>query len=599
MANARNQRWTTADSVLLRNPNGNGWWLFNEPVGVLQTDRLSDVLPILGELEFRTQRQNLFAAGFIAYEAARALDPALRTKQPATLPLVWFALYKAPAEIASLPPISEFGSADAIEWRPEITASEYREALARIREYIAAGDTYQVNYTFRLRSTWHADPMSFFAHLWAVQPTPYSAFLCASPFVICSASPELFFDLAGDDITCSPMKGTRARGMNTAQDGALREQLRDARKDRAENLMIVDMMRNDLGRIAKPGSVRVRSLFDIERHPTVWQMTSTIHAETRASFVEILRALFPCASVTGAPKVRTMQIIGELEKSPRGVYTGAIGFLAPQRRARFSVAIRTVCFSEAGAAEYGVGSGVLWDSTAEAEYAECLEKARVLRKLAPRAFELLETLLWEPAHGFRFEEFHLQRMADSADYFGYPFDRAAAAEALRKITVESGSTAQRVRLLLARDGSFRVEHAPAEHAFCEMPEASTTAFCVALARSPISSADRFLYHKTTHRAVYEAARRDVGPATDDVILWNERGEVTESSIANVVAVFGREWLTPPVDCGLLPGVFRRYLLETGRIREHTFTPKDLAHADALYLINSVRGWIRCALAAAH
>jgi para-aminobenzoate synthetase/4-amino-4-deoxychorismate lyase len=582
----------TSGTALLRKANAEEWMLFTDPFCVLQTDKLHDVLPMLAEVERLTQRQGLYAAGFIAYEAARAFDPAFRARPPGELPLIWFAVYEHFVPLASLPQAASSESLPITDWRPEITAEEFRAALGCIRDYIAAGDTYQVNYTFRLRGPLREDPAKFFARLCAVQPTPFSAFIHTGAHIIGSASPELFFDLSGAEITCRPMKGTRTRGRHAAEDRLLREQLRESRKDRAENLMIVDMLRNDLGRIAAPGTVRVRSLFDIEQHPTVWQMTSTVHAETRAPLVEILRALFPCASITGAPKIRTMQIIAELEKSPRGVYTGAVGFIAPDRRARFSVAIRTACVKEHGHAEYGVGAGILWDSEADTEYAECLAKAQILRE-TPARFELLETLLWEPLHGFRFEQLHRERLADSAEYFGYPCDQATVMDALGKIAAEDGAQPQRVRLLLARDGSIRTERSPAPHVFCERPELSTVAFRVVLARSPVCSADRFLYHKTTNRAVYDAARRDAGWDADDVILWNERGEATESAIANIVAVFGGEWITPPVSCGLLPGVFRRHLLQTGRLRERTITVQNLVNADALYLINSVRGWIAC------
>jgi para-aminobenzoate synthetase/4-amino-4-deoxychorismate lyase len=396
------------------------------------------------------------------------------------------------------------------------------------------------------------------------------------------------------------MKGTAPRGLWSLQDLARAAQLRRSAKTRAENLMIVDMVRNDLGRIAVPGSVRVSGLFAVEQYETVWQMTSTVEASTAARLPDILRALFPCASVTGAPKVRTMQIIAELEQSPRGIYTGCMGYLAPDGRAQFNVAIRTAHIDrELERAEYGVGGGILWGSSARREFDECLTKARVLGGGAP-SFELLETLLWEPGSGYALLDGHLRRLGASARYFAFDVDAAAVKRRLLADAAAFPRRPRRVRLLVSRTGSVRLEtqdcaagtltlHPPAARG-----PGAPAAWRVRLAPEPVRAEDRFLYHKTTRRDVYERARASC-PDCDDVILWNASGEVTESTIANIVTRSRGRLLTPPVSAGLLPGVFRERLLRRRVIAEAPIVRADLARSEAVYLINSVRGWIPCRL----
>jgi para-aminobenzoate synthetase/4-amino-4-deoxychorismate lyase len=349
--------------------------------------------------------------------------------------------------------------------------------------------------------------------------------------------------------------------------------------------MIVDMMRNDLGRVADPGSVAVTELFAVERYDTVFQLTSTVAAESDEPPSRILSALFPAASVTGAPKRRTMELIAGLEGEPRGIYTGAIGTFAPGRRAQFSVAIRTAHVDRAGGrAEYGTGGGIVWDSRAASEQEECRAKSLVL---VPRPrFELLETLLWRPGCGYSLLERHLQRLADSALYFGFQLEAREARRLLADAATQFGAGRRRVRLLASPEGTLRVESEP-------LP-ASRRRWRVALDRMPVDAADRFLFHKTTWRPAYDAARARF-PSHDDVLLRNRRGELTESTLANLVLRLGGELLTPPVASGLLAGVARAELLARGRIREQTLRPGDLAHAEAIFLVNSVRGWVRAEL----
>jgi para-aminobenzoate synthetase/4-amino-4-deoxychorismate lyase len=412
----------------------------------------------------------------------------------------------------------------------------------------------------------------------------YAAYLDIGSHLICSASPELFFHLNGRTLLSKPMKGTAPRGKTLADDRAQMEWLQHSEKNRAENVMIVDMIRNDLGRIAEIGSVQVPHLFEIERYPTVLQMTSTVTAQTNVSFVQIMSALFPCASITGAPKVSTMRFIAELETTPRGVYTGAIGYLTPERIAQFNVAIRTVTIDrEAGQAEYGVGGGIVWDSDAADEYRECEIKTRVLTS-APIEFELLEALLWDPLDGYFLIDRHVARLTDTAAYFGFPFDRAALIDRLEEARRSLPAVDHKVRVTLNRSGNLFVT-ATALSDISRPPVQR-----VVLARNPIDSGDVFLYHKTSRRRVYDQARTEQ-PGCDDVILWNERGEITESCSANVVIDVKGELITPPIECGLLGGTFRSELLAQGQIVERVITIDRLRTAQRLWLINSVRKWM--------
>jgi para-aminobenzoate synthetase/4-amino-4-deoxychorismate lyase len=523
----------------------------------------------------------LSAAGFITYEAAPGLDTALRVRESEGIPLVWFGLYDRAEPLDALaPPDGSFSTGD---WEPSIARPDYERAIARIKQYIAAGDTYQVNYTLRLRAGFRGDPYAFFRALCRAQRGICSAFVQTDDWAFCSASPELFFALDGDSVISRPMKGTARRGLTWEADEANATQLRDSEKNRAENIMIVDMIRNDLGRVADAGSVRVESLFDVERYPTLLQMTSTVSARTPASVGAIIGALFPCASVTGAPKVRTMEIIRELESAPRGIYTGAIGYVLPGRRARFSVAIRTVAVDvRRGRAEYGVGGGIVWDSDTAGEYEECRTKARILTAERPE-FELLETLLWTPAEGYFLLDRHLRRMERSAAYFGYALDLAKVRDRLTE-SANGFREPQRVRLRVNEEGAVRLETG-------RLSEAERRrGFRVRLAGRPVDTTNPFLYHKTTCRAAYEAARAGC-PDCDDVILFNERNEVTETTIANIAIRVAGRWTTPPVACGLLNGTFRDFLVEEGELVERVTTVSEITAAREIRLINSVRKWI--------
>jgi para-aminobenzoate synthetase/4-amino-4-deoxychorismate lyase len=572
--------------VVLRDEAAGRWLRFRQPVATVAAGRVEDVRPRLREVAEAVERRRLHAAGWVAYEAAPAFDAALAVRPAGPLPLLWFGLFDAPEPI-ELPPASAPAPAG---WQPDVAPAAYARAFAEIKRRIRAGDTYQVNYSYRLRrDAGTADPWETFLALVHAQRAPFGAYVAAGPWRLCSASPELFFRLDGTRLETRPMKGTAARGLSSAADRAQLAALLASEKERAENLMILDMARNDLGRVARPGTVQALRLCEPEKYPTVWQLTSAVAAETDASVAEIFTALFPPASIVGAPKARTMEIIAGLETSPRQAYTGAIGFLAPGRRAQFNVAIRTLLADvRSGRAEYGVGGGVVWDSDLDAEQAECRAKARILSAPARPPFDLLETLLWTPADGIRLLDLHLARLRESADYFDFPCDLARVRAALADLVRTFPAAPQRLRLRLAADGTPTLQAAPLA------PLASDPFFRVALARRPVDRNDVFLYHKTTHRRVYEAAKADF-PGHDDVILWNEAGEVTESTIANLAAEIDGALCTPPVACGLLPGVARAELLARGVLRERRLSLDDLRGAPRLFLLNSVRGLVPAVL----
>lgn len=555
------------------------WLKFDEPIEVCEIGTADLLVPTLERLERECCARGMYAVGYIAYEASAVFDSSLAVHSDGSrFPLACFALFNPPDQFNALP---DPARADDFprHWEPSLSVSEYEAAIARIRDYIAAGDTYQVNFTYKLKSLLRCDPWELFCRMCNSQSGPYSAFIDSPRWAICSASPELFFSMKDGRIVSRPMKGTLARGLTCAEDRRQRERLRSSAKDRAENIMITDMVRNDIGRISASGSERVEALCAIEKYPTVWQMISSVAASTDVTVSEALRALFPAASITGAPKCRTMQIIRELESEPRRIYTGAIGYMAPDGSAQFSVAIRTALVDKRdGVVEYGVGGGIVWDSDAAREYAETESKARILFSDYPQ-FELLETILWTPADGFTLLERHLQRLADSAEYFGYAFNRDVIINRLKSAARGFGSSAKRLRLLIDGLGDCHIESRDFT------PNAAGRCPRVALAESPIDSRDVFLYHKTTNRDVYESR---LIPGYDDVILWNERDEITESTIANVIVDDGDGLKTPPVECGLLAGTFRAELIESGRVTESVITKHDLLSSQSVYLANSVR-----------
>lgn len=567
---------------------------FRDPVRVVVARTANEVVPALREVE-QAVAGGLHAAGFVAYEAAAGLDAALAVHAPDPgLPLLRFTLFAARDEA---PPLDRASPVDPPgPWVPSLDEAAYAERVARIRELIAAGDTYQVNFTFPLRSRFAGDDAALYARLCRAQRAGFCAFLRFDDLSVLSASPELFFRRVGDALELRPMKGTRPRGRWPAEDDSLAAELLASPKERAENLMIVDLLRNDAGRISAFGTVQVPRLFETERYETVHQLTSTIRSQLRpdVDMVDVFRALFPCGSVTGAPKVRTSQIIAELEDGPRGVYCGAIGFVSPGE-AVFSVAIRTLVLDRrTGDLTLGVGSGITADSHAEAEFRECLAKAEFARR-APYDFRLLETMLWEPSGGVFLLRGHLERMRASARHFGFRWDEGRVRRWVDEaVASSSGDGPLRIRLLLSRDGGVATETYP-------LPKDEPTGddarpLRVAFAAEPVDSGETLLFHKTTAREIYRR-RGESRPDCDDVLLINERGEVTEGTVANVVVRMDGALWTPPLESGLLPGVFRAELLRTGEVRERVLNPEDVVRADELWLINSVRKWKRATLVA--
>jgi para-aminobenzoate synthetase/4-amino-4-deoxychorismate lyase len=559
---------------------------------VVEAWTAAQVVPALHAVEAAVAK-GLHAAGFLAYEAAPAFDPALAVRAPdGTLPLLRFAIFRDRVEERP-PSIDDADGGFSLgEWQPSVTEQRYANEVQRIREHIAAGDTYQVNHTFRMRAPFAGNDAALYARLVLTQRAAYCAHLRFGEFSILSISPELFFRWQGAALELRPMKGTRPRGRWPAEDDGLAAELLASAKDRAENVMIVDLLRNDAGRLAEPGSVQVPRLFEVERYETVHQMTSTIRARTRPAtrLSELFGALFPSGSITGAPKISTSRLIVALEDSPRCVYTGAVGFVS-SAEAVFNVAIRTLVIDRrAGRAELGIGSGITCDSEPAAEYSECLSKAEFARR-APNDFRLLETLLWEPDGGFFLCDRHLDRLRESARYFGFRFDGQEIERRLAE-KIAPAATSLRVRLLLERDGTPTIELHPLSAQ--NGPAAESPPVRVAIASEPVDSRDPLLYHKTTRREAYQR-RAATRPDCEDVILVNESSLITESTIANVVAGIGGERWTPPMACGLLPGVFRAELLRLGVVRERALTPSDLQRAEAIWLVNSVQRWRRAVL----
>jgi para-aminobenzoate synthetase/4-amino-4-deoxychorismate lyase len=562
-------------------------WHFGPPRRVLRARTLADVVPVLRAAETATGT-GAWAYGYVGYEAAPAFDPALTVRPPAAgdPPLAWFAICDPPTEVA---PVQPRPAPARAAWHPDTSAASFAASVDRIRTAIADGCVYQANLTTRLRGT-VADPVAGYAALAHAQGGAYHALLDIGTHVIASASPELFFQWTDAGLLTRPMKGTAARGATPAADERNRAALRSSAKERAENVMIVDLLRNDLSRVAATGTVRVPALLRAEAYDTVWQLTSDVTATPAAATtaVDVFAALFPSGSVTGAPKAAAMRLIAELEDSPRGIYCGAIGMLAPAGapfRARFSVAIRTLVIARDGTAEYGVGSGITWGSRPDDEHAEALLKAAILREAVATAEpQLLETMRYEPEAGIRNLELHLRRLTGSAEQLGFPCADKAIRARLAELEARSP---RRVRLLLARDGTVTVEHTPLDTAPGPVRLAIDT--------QPSPPPDDWCRHKTTRRDRYQAAAARC-PDTDDVVLVDDSGRLIETTVANLAVRLDGRWWTPPLSSGCLPGVERSRLLADGTLAERTLTTADLRRAEGLAVISSLRGWRDAVLA---
>ena len=569
------------NQIVIHDANRKQWLKFSQPSQVIRANCLAEVSSRWQLVNQLVQKYQLYAAGFISYEAASAFDSSLVTHNNSSFPLLWFGLYEKP-ELIELP---EYSANFTLDWQPSINQESYYNAISQIKDYIAQGETYQVNYTMKLLAKFTQSPWSYFLQLVKAQQADYSAYLDLEELTICSASPELFFSLDRDFITTRPMKGTSARGYTCDRDLALAKWLHNSEKNRAENVMIVDMIRNDLAKIAQLNSINVSSLFQVEKYPTLWQMTSTVTAQTRASVTDIMKAMFPCASITGAPKSRTMEIIRELEMQPRNIYTGTIGFMTPDNQAQFNVAIRTVAINKkTNQAEYGVGGGIVWDSVSNNEYQECQVKAQVLTKKYPD-FSLLETILWTAHEGYFLLHYHLQRLENSALYFGFNIDVEEIDKQLQILANSLADKSHKVRLIVTKEGRIHCEAIPLY--LRALSSSQPVKLC--LADTPIDIDNPFIYHKTTNRQIYNNVLNSYSDY-DDIILWNERQEITETCIANIVVKLNGELLTPPVDCGLLAGTFRSHLLAENKIKEAIIRKEYLSQCENIYVINSVRKW---------
>jgi para-aminobenzoate synthetase / 4-amino-4-deoxychorismate lyase len=556
------------------------------------------------------ESENHWIAGYCSYEAAYWLEekfvPVRKRLVPCGSDLLWFGVFDDPyifdhySGTWNRPPesrpcrpagVSRSKKIPAVAVFSRIAKREYFSALRRIRRYIAAGDVYQVNFTYDASVHSPLRSWDLYKELRTHQPVPFGAFIKTRGTTVASFSPELFFLRQGERLRVRPMKGTSPRGRFAEEDDAKASALAGDPKNRSENIMIVDLLRNDLGRICAPGSVMVKRLFEVERHPTVFQMTSTVEGRLcrRTGFVDTLRALFPCGSVTGAPKIRAMEIIGELERGARGVYCGAIGYSSPKAlRQVFSVPIRTLQ-RNAGQKKwrYRVGSGVVWDSSPGEEWHECLDKCGFLTAQRPD-FRLFESLLFSKG-AFLYLRSHRGRLFDSAEHFDFVIPAKAWDRTVRAIEIKlraSGDRYFKVRIFSDLNGALSWDHEP-----ILAGEENGTATAI-VGDTPIDPDNPFLFHKTTVRRWYEKSMNDIRKNNYfDVLHMNTRGELTEGARSNVFMKINGTLYTPPVECGLLPGILRGRLLSSGRCKEKILYESDLNKAAAVYCGNSVRGLV--------
>lgn len=552
---------------------------FMNPVHIIEAYTLEEVIPCLHDVQAKIG-EGFYAAGFLSYESAPAFQQGMKVNAGHKMPLLWFGIFDEPINDN----VKSHGTYKLSRWKSTVSKEEYHHSIQAIKKAIEQGVTYQTNFTIRLEADFAGDDLAFYEKLKHGQASNYSAYLNIGKYRILSASPELFFHLNGNEITTRPMKGTIQRGYTLKQDECNSSTLYHSKKNRAENVMIVDLLRNDLGMVAVTGSVDVPKLFEIEKYPTLHQMTSTICATVAENrgLIDIFKAIFPCGSITGAPKLTTMEIISELEKSPREVYCGAIGYITPEKEAIFNVPIRTVIIDEENSkAVYGVGGGITWDSTTAGEYEEILTKAHFLKELPPQ-FNLLESLLLEDGNYFLLDE-HLRRLGDSAAYFSYAFINNDVKHGLISCAGKHSIGKFKVRLLLSQNGDFTIE--------TEKIKPISTPIKIVLATQPIDKSNRFLYHKTTYRDIYTNFQSQKPPHAFDVLLWNEADELTEFTNGNIVVELDGKLLTPPIESGLLGGTFRNKLIQSDKIHEKVIYKHELKNATKIWFINSVRQWL--------
>jgi para-aminobenzoate synthetase/4-amino-4-deoxychorismate lyase len=578
----------TAPFVLLDDARPGGTSrLYRGPVEIIEARAPSDVRPALARLRDAVGR-NLHCAGFLSYEAGHVLEPKLARLCTApgadAPPLLWFGLFEAAEEVEARDLLPDPASAWTGSPRPAIDRSAYEAAVERAKAHIAAGDIYQANLTFAAEVPTAGPPLGIHARLRGRAGAGHGGIVFTGEHWLLSFSPELFFALKEGRLTARPMKGTAERDGGDAE---AVERLRNDPKQRAENLMIVDLLRNDLSRVSKPGTVKVPSLFAVETYPTVHQMTSSIIAELEEGLdaADVLEAIFPCGSVTGAPKIRAMEIIHELEQGPRGAYTGSIGAIGPGGEASFNVAIRTLTLKAGeGRAVMGLGSGIVADSRAGDEWRECLAKGAFVSD-PDRSFDLIETMRFDPHEGVTDIERHLARMKRSAGELGFTFDRHGARNELQAATFRLREP-KKLRLLLSPTGALAIEVRP-------LPKQPRAPVQVALAPLPVAPEDFRLRHKTSDRAFYDEAREEAGAF--ELIFHDEAGFLTEGSFTNIFVRRGGSLVTPPLSRGVLPGILRERLIEAGDAVEGDLVAADLV--SGFYIGNVLRGLIPAILRA--
>ncbi len=571
-------------------------FLFSSPKSILVYNLGKDLNIFFKELDYWLSL-GFWVCGYFSYEFGYLFESSLKsliTSKEIKTPLVWLGVFKKPLIIEhkhlkkskSLFNVNIENSFRLTKPHLNMKISEYKKAIEKIKSYLRRGQTYQVNFTLKYKAKFWGDILKFYLHLRRNQPTPYASFINDGRRYILSFSPELFFRKKEEKILVRPMKGTFRRGRYLEEDEENAQVLRDDLKNRAENLMIVDLLRNDLGKISRPGSVRVKSLFDIEKHLSLFQMTSTIEARLKRKSTpqEIVKALFPSGSVTGAPKIRTMQIIKSLEKEPRDIYTGAIGFISPyNKEACFNVAIRTLIVRE-NDLEMGLGGGIVYDSKPQKEYQECLLKANFLSKRRI-TFSLIESILYSQGR-FWLLSYHLRRLKDSCQYFDISLDLGYLRKKLLSLSQRlSQKKKYKIRVLVDTQGSFRISCSPLKEVKTEV--------LVKLSSKKTDPSDIFLYHKTTQRAFYEEERKKaLSEGFFEVIFTNKRGELTEGSISNIFVVNKNKIYTPSLSSGLLPGVLREHLLKTKKVQEKVLYLKDIFEAKEVFIGNSLRGLLK-------
>lgn len=548
--------------------------IFTQPIAELVARKLDDVKQVLRQVQ-TYQDQGYYVVGYVSYEAALAFEAhfAVKKKRLSQEHLAYFTVHKT-AKAEPFPNSYEPVTMPT-QWDNATIEAAYQAAIAAIHEQIRQGNTYQVNYTTCLSADLAADSLAVYNRLVIEQGASYNAYIAHDDFAVVSVSPELFFEKRGQKLITRPMKGTTKRGLTAASDLKNKEWLQNDTKNRAENLMIVDLLRNDMGRISEIDSVRVTKLCQVEQYSTVWQMTSTIESQLQKDkgLPAIFEALFPCGSITGAPKIATMAIIEKLETQPRGVYCGTIGLCLPNGDALFNVAIRTLQIADSKA-YYGVGGGITWDSQWQDEYIETQQKSAVLTHTKP-SFELLTTAKIENAQ-VTFVDQHLERLREASRYFAYPFDEEVICTQLSTLCEQLDvQKTYRCRMRLDKLGQFTVD--------CEelLPLAASMTEAVLVQRE--SSADTpFYYFKTTYR-------KHISSASCEQIFISPDGFLQETSIGNIVLKYGDSYYTPPVEVGIVDGIYRRFLLDKGQVIEKQLTLSDLKKADAIYACNSVRG----------